>query len=53
MKVINQWIVAGHKLLVQIESGQYYLGRTTNEYGFDLITESEAFKLLNPQNQDL
>lgn len=47
MEIIKQWIVDGCKHLVQLKNGDFMLGGTTNFYGYEKISKSYAYTLLN------
>lgn len=46
-KIVEQWIVGGVRHLVLLNDGTYMIGRTTNYYGYDKISQEEAEYYLN------
>jgi len=47
MKIVNQWIVENGQHLVELKDGTFMLGSTTNVYGYERISNSDAFALIN------
>jgi len=47
MEIVKQWIVDEYKHLIQLKDGTFMLGSTTNFYGFEKISNSDAFALIN------
>ena len=50
MEITKQWIVTEHQHLVQLKSGDFMIGSTTNFYGYENISESDAYALINESN---
>jgi hypothetical protein len=46
MEIKKQWIVDGYKHLVLLKSGVYMIGFTSNQYGYQKISQSEALELI-------
>jgi hypothetical protein len=47
MEVQKQWIVNTYELLLLLKDGTYRIGKSSNLYGFDPISNEKALELIN------